>query len=484
MDSSRTHRLAHQLLCHDRLSAHFDVKEKKKLPYFQRGLALDKYEGREDVFVSFTSLPKLGINPKTPYDTPAGIYSYPVYYVIENYDPKNGAFTVPFAAEQEYVHVFQVSGIERALHFSYDDNELVSQVKNPSTDLVKPEEIRDIKKKISKVDEFIESTIDEIYSDPPSYLTGNQRAESEAWYAGWIRRLADHADLSDPNDLVAKTILNNIYLSYGNVWKLTKFEGSSDKKQGLPVDSVLVVVINDILQYRSIANTKFPFEDKIREMTKGLSESSYITKKEEVLSERVTSDQAFVWNFTRHLSGFNKSRWTALMRRMGIIGAVDDDTGTIHPNEPTQAVFFDPKSIRVIEVIHNEMPPQYGPGKVNWSFSEWAQNPDKYAGTVINTVINTVASIGRTIDALKANPDAPYTYWEDSFTFTISDIERVCRYAGWLNLHATNNKRWVEEVRPRLLENFQKNKPVGWSKSLERSWDKLVAILRGGRRNR
>jgi hypothetical protein len=33
------------------------------------------------LFVSFTQLDKLGINPKSKYDTPLGIYAYPADYV-------------------------------------------------------------------------------------------------------------------------------------------------------------------------------------------------------------------------------------------------------------------------------------------------------------------------------------------------------------------------------------------------------------------
>ena len=89
---------------------------------------LEKYAGRKDVFVSFTSDvgemshintqdmyltgfgrgkntsgSKLGINPKSSYNTPIGIYTYPIDYVIS----RKGR--VPFAAEEPFLYVVQAT---------------------------------------------------------------------------------------------------------------------------------------------------------------------------------------------------------------------------------------------------------------------------------------------------------------------------------------------------------------------------------------
>jgi hypothetical protein len=47
-------------------------------------------------------------------------------------------------------------------------------------------------------------------------------------------------------------------------------------------------------------------------------------------------------------------RWNKLFRKLGISGVIDsDDSGTIHSNEPTQAVFFSIESVNVITRIKN-----------------------------------------------------------------------------------------------------------------------------------
>src|SRR3982750_3207542 len=58
------------------------------------------------LFVQYSSVNKLGINPKSPYDSPLGIYSYPLMTMGIDKFAKG---QVPFATEREYIIVFTVS---------------------------------------------------------------------------------------------------------------------------------------------------------------------------------------------------------------------------------------------------------------------------------------------------------------------------------------------------------------------------------------
>ena len=64
-----------------------------------------------------------------------------------------------------------------------------------------------------------------------------------------------------------------------------------------------------------------------------------------------------LWNITRNFSGENPNIWSALWRALGYDGAVDLGTGTIHPAEPTQAVFFTRDAIEVKETLINKETP-------------------------------------------------------------------------------------------------------------------------------
>ena len=62
-----------------------------------------------NLFVSFTSVDKLGINPQSKYDTPLGIYSYPGYYIKHKVKDKSMSL-LPFAGESPYATIFKARG--------------------------------------------------------------------------------------------------------------------------------------------------------------------------------------------------------------------------------------------------------------------------------------------------------------------------------------------------------------------------------------
>lgn len=73
---------------------------------------IDDYAGNdpEHAFISFTTVDKLGINPKSQYDTPLGIYAYPVDYVQEETEDGRWMRALPFAGKSEFATLFRSSG--------------------------------------------------------------------------------------------------------------------------------------------------------------------------------------------------------------------------------------------------------------------------------------------------------------------------------------------------------------------------------------
>ena len=82
---------------------------------------LDKLpNGKANGFISFSYLIKLGINPNPlDYMTPAGIYGYPIDYVISLIQAKGSEHPkeagVPYAGDRPYIHVFSIKNPERVL---------------------------------------------------------------------------------------------------------------------------------------------------------------------------------------------------------------------------------------------------------------------------------------------------------------------------------------------------------------------------------
>jgi hypothetical protein len=62
-----------------------------------------------------------------------------------------------------------------------------------------------------------------------------------------------------------------------------------------------------------------------------------------------------LWNILRVIAG-NPRQWRKLFVLLGVDGVVDYDTGTIHENEPEQAVFFALGSLRLVDIIDNKEP--------------------------------------------------------------------------------------------------------------------------------
>ena len=75
---------------------------------------LEPYKDDPTIFISFTKIEKLGVNPQTEYDTPAGVYFYPLKATWEQYQMENKKEVplkniFPFAAENPYIHIVRAN---------------------------------------------------------------------------------------------------------------------------------------------------------------------------------------------------------------------------------------------------------------------------------------------------------------------------------------------------------------------------------------
>lgn len=68
------------------------------------------YPDASDYYISFTDIDKIGINPQSGYNTPIGIYTYPVVEFFEKYRPKEDepiGKAAPFAGKAPYVNIIR-----------------------------------------------------------------------------------------------------------------------------------------------------------------------------------------------------------------------------------------------------------------------------------------------------------------------------------------------------------------------------------------
>ena len=111
------------------LSLSFKDEEGKK---YNTNDILMKYVNEDNVFVSFTKHNKLGINPNSKYDTPLGIYAYPIkdayeFYKLNNNpnkDDNDFINMIPFASNQPYFTLFKYKDKSKIIDKNYNKEQL------------------------------------------------------------------------------------------------------------------------------------------------------------------------------------------------------------------------------------------------------------------------------------------------------------------------------------------------------------------------
>lgn len=193
----------------------------------------NNFKNPENLFVTFVSVDKVGLNPKSPYDTPIGVYSYPLDFIFEEED-------VPFRGETKSSKIKVLKNkTNKILSNDLSDGEYGLKIK----------QIENLMKNSGKYSPEIET-------DPEKYI--------KRW---------EQAARKNTN--------------FGSLWNVTRM---------LTMD------------YYSRPNHR-----KVQGPTKN-----------------------------------NHIAWTKLLLELGYELVIDYGTGTIHPSEPTQAVFLSPTAYKVV----------------------------------------------------------------------------------------------------------------------------------------
>lgn len=126
----------------------------------------DTIAGCKNVFVSFTSVEKIGINPTSNYpNTPYGIYSYPLEYVLSITGANNSMETLPWFGERPYVNVIKMKGniVNLKQMSTATVNGYITQIKNLWSDYPKKEQRQVLK----QIDNYVKQSVRESTVDAP-----------------------------------------------------------------------------------------------------------------------------------------------------------------------------------------------------------------------------------------------------------------------------------------------------------------------------
>ena len=71
---------------------------------------LEKYKDNKNIYISFRSVDKIGINPKSIYKNPIGIYAFPLKSIWENFDHINKQIKIPNFGNNPFLYVIESVG--------------------------------------------------------------------------------------------------------------------------------------------------------------------------------------------------------------------------------------------------------------------------------------------------------------------------------------------------------------------------------------
>lgn len=73
-------------------------------------------------FISFTKIPKLGLNPVNEHSTPIGIYVYPLDYVVRVIGGGDDFSDIPYASDRPYIYLIELTESAKLLNITSKTN--------------------------------------------------------------------------------------------------------------------------------------------------------------------------------------------------------------------------------------------------------------------------------------------------------------------------------------------------------------------------
>ena len=172
---------------------------------------------------------------------------------------------------------------------------------------------------------------------------------------------------------------NGVY-TYPLSWVLEgnkiPFRGSSPKKIKV-LKAVSDKVLNDKFSEKDLEKTLEKLKPVVESLLK--TNETFLSRYEDfsnfikdVIEEsKNKSPFGKIWNITRKLSE-NPNKWSKLLIDLGFDYVVDNGSAVIHENEPTQAVFLNPKSYKVVGEEFIDTENRYITTNKNFSLQEFA----------------------------------------------------------------------------------------------------------------
>ena len=355
--------------------------------------ALEKYKDDEDIYISFTGVDKIGINPHSPYNTPISIYSYPLKEIFKEFNHKQRHVEVPFAGKAPYIWVIRQTKEKfvKDLYTEYTSADF-------DRDMAKLDQLYG--KDIGVVDTVIVK-----YSLKIAKIIINQTGQNNS----------DIQMLSDWSQQIRK-ILNDESIEWEDfVDGMNGYFGGLDHWE--PLERTPYSRFNSSGVIKAIINNyNREFDDSIQGIVrtsiknaavKGPAGSFWYVTGE--LSSMLAGPGTFE-DTQKKMANRDVIKWNSVFRALGYSGFADKSgKGIIHPSEPTQAIFVDKSAFTVVEKVMN-----VNPKMVIYTSKEMMNNLERIT---IRDTIKTIGDEMILISPTLANGDQ----------VTIKDFKRLIR---------------------------------------------------------
>jgi hypothetical protein len=386
-------------------------KEGVKLPTVAEELT--KYitnPDKPEYYMQFSYVNKLGINPSSKYNTPVGIYSYP----ITEYSLRSlMAGQIPFASDRTYIIVFKLRNDEGVV-FNPDPgmgHAGAIPVDGFTGGLTRDEYFDFVKEIYSDdfVNNYSRKHMGKTFRSPMSWLRGAQRDVNVAkegritvsnkkmlrdiivkvatknypplqakidvsmWYKYVVNdyilemlrppfgKASRQRAAASPGDWASKmyAYTDSKRPSFGGKAERALKEAFTQLKEEL-IDKY--IIRPETLEHRFSSAGPIFNQDPEQPWNSAPDWFMDIAVSDAFKDAAASAKQphylGILWNLTREAAHEDPIVWSSMLRKLGIAGVVDANKGSvIHAAEPTQAVFFSRGDLELVEVFQNELSP-------------------------------------------------------------------------------------------------------------------------------
>lgn len=271
------------------------------------------FKNDPNAYIHMTNINKLGIAPLSGFDTPLGIYAFPVKEVWNEYsfDETKSVAELPFGSDRRYIQVFRWNGKGKFVD--------VSQYSNQDF-------IEDVNK------------IYQIYNGVHSNYWNDEKAFEELQRK--YKRNTEYQEPFSADEQERWAKLKNKVMTIKYAIDTAKYSGHAASK----FFNVCRWVSN-----KGIDPNSRPIGDTGYDVMK-------VKRKHEISAEKKKGVTDIQWKEPVY-QGTNEltKNWNALLRKLGYAGFSDKKgLGIIHPSEPIQAVFLSMQFIEPVKTILNK----------------------------------------------------------------------------------------------------------------------------------